>query len=411
MKVTVKDLVHVGPGTLAGRYLRSFWHPVFRSEDIQVGQAVPIRILGEDFTLYRGDSGKAYIVAPRCAHRLTRLHTGQIHGDKIACLYHGWQYDGTGQCTFQPGEDERFTRNTKIAAYPTEEYLGLIWGYFGEGEAPPMRRLPDFDRPGLISPSPPEHWPCNYFNRLDNATDGMHVFYTHSESARREPNIGSGANAGVMMSQETVETEFGLETAVAFEKRTIYFQFLMPNANVISPTFGRLEGPLNGPRAWRAEVFFRVPVDDENTITFGVFFIDLHGEDAEHYIKLRDEARQVFDGDPGHFINSTAEAVLAGRKRLAEMDPRMGSYYSFLVEDYVTQVGQGTIADRDNERLCRSDKEMVILRRLWMRELQALADGKPIKQWAVPPNLLDRTEPQPSWAAGAPASADGPGAV
>src|SRR2546422_7675310 len=49
------DVVHTGPGTLAGRYLRSFWQPIYRSEDLPAGRAKPIRIMGDEFTLYRGE--------------------------------------------------------------------------------------------------------------------------------------------------------------------------------------------------------------------------------------------------------------------------------------------------------------------------------------------------------------------
>ena len=38
-------------------------------------------------------------------------------------------------------------------------------------------------------------------------------------------------------------------------------------------------------------------------------------------------------------------------------------------EDYVAMVGQGTIADRVNERLGRSDVGIVELRRLWSEHL------------------------------------------
>ena len=110
MKITFDDLVATGPGTLAGRYMRSFWQPVFRSEDLRSGHATPIRIMGEDFTLYRGAGGKPQVVASRCAHRRTRLHTGNVDGDTIQCLYHGWKYDHTGQCVFQPCEREAFTK-------------------------------------------------------------------------------------------------------------------------------------------------------------------------------------------------------------------------------------------------------------------------------------------------------------
>src|SRR5258705_10781195 len=67
------DFVHIGPGTTAGRYLMRFWQPVYRSEDLAKGQAVPVRIMSENYTLYRGESGKPYIVAFRCAHRGAQL--------------------------------------------------------------------------------------------------------------------------------------------------------------------------------------------------------------------------------------------------------------------------------------------------------------------------------------------------
>jgi 5,5'-dehydrodivanillate O-demethylase len=51
------------------------------------------------------------------------------------------------------------------------------------------------------------------------------------------------------------------------------------------------------------------------------------------------------------------------------------------VQDYVAQVGQGAIADRTNERLGRSDKVVLLMRKLWLRELQAVADGQPQKRW------------------------------
>ena len=31
------DFVHTGPGTLAGRFLRNFWQPVYRVKDLKPG--------------------------------------------------------------------------------------------------------------------------------------------------------------------------------------------------------------------------------------------------------------------------------------------------------------------------------------------------------------------------------------
>jgi hypothetical protein len=51
------------------------------------------------------------------------------------------------------------------------------------------------------------------------------------------------------------------------------------------------------------------------------------------------------------------------------------------IQDHASQVGQGLIADRQAEHLGRGDAGIVLLRRVWSRELRALAEGKPLKQW------------------------------
>jgi 5,5'-dehydrodivanillate O-demethylase len=112
------DFVHTGPGTLAGRYLRMYWQPVYVSQELKAGYAVPIHILGESFTLYRGASGKAYIVDFRCAHRGTQLSVGWVEDDCIRCFYHGWKYDGAGQCIEQPAENESFAQKIPTVAAP-----------------------------------------------------------------------------------------------------------------------------------------------------------------------------------------------------------------------------------------------------------------------------------------------------
>jgi hypothetical protein len=52
--------------------------------------------------------------------------------------------------------------------------------------------------------------------------------------------------------------------------------------------------------------------------------------------------------------------------------------------DHVAQEGQGAIPDRDAERLGRSDVAIILLRRIWRRELSARAAGGELKQWRRP---------------------------
>src|SRR5438270_11130358 len=134
--------------------------------------------MSEDFTLYRGEDGTPHLVAFRCAHRGTQLSTGWVEGDCIRCFYHGWKYDGAGQCVEQPAEDAGFASKVKIGSYPTEEYLGLIFAYLGDGDAPPLPRYPEFEAPGVLLADLYTRQ-CNYFQHLENGVDEVHLAFVH----------------------------------------------------------------------------------------------------------------------------------------------------------------------------------------------------------------------------------------
>src|SRR5438874_13605587 len=165
------DLEHVGPGTPAGGWLRQFWHPIYRAEDLAAGSAKPVRLLGEDFTLYRGESGAVHAIAFRCAHRGTQLSTGWVEGDALRCFYHGWVYDGDGQCVEQPAEPEPFCNRIKVRSYPVEEYAGVIFAFLGEvsdeGAPPPLQRFDIVERANLREVETGV-WPFSYRQALDN---------------------------------------------------------------------------------------------------------------------------------------------------------------------------------------------------------------------------------------------------
>ncbi len=376
------DFVHTGPGTLAGRYLRLFWQPIYRAQDLAPGQAVPVQIMSERFTLYRGEGGTPHLVADRCAHRGTQLSTGWAEEDCLRCLYHGWKYDASGQCVEQPGEDESFAAKVRIGSHPVREYLGLIFAYLGDGEPPPFRRYPDFETSGVLEVGLPEVWPCNYFNRLDNACDIAHVSFTHSESTRRANKAGQYA----VPTLAAAETEYGVRTTRIVPGRPpIYFHFHMPNVNQVRAQ-SRVEGTLSDAASlWVDELFWRVPIDDTNCVTFVVDLVRLAGEAAAAYRERRRQTQESVSVSP----NELAEAVLAGKMRISQLDGSLSMPKLFWIEDYCAQVGQGPIAERAHERLGRVDVGVILLRNIWQRELKALADGHPLKQWGAPAGLAD----------------------
>ncbi len=66
-----------------------------------------------------------------------------------------------------------------------------------------------------------------------------------------------------------------------------------------------------------------------------------------------------------------------------------------------TQVGQGRIRDRTHERLGRNDAKVLLLRKLWRRELTALADGRPVADWQIPARPFGRLAAVPASLGGA----------
>jgi len=184
------DFVRTGPGTLAGRYLRMFWQPIYVSNEIKAGHAMPVHIMGESFTLYRGESGTPYLVDFRCAHRGTQLSIGWVEQECIRCFYHGWKYDGTGQCVEQPAESESFASKISIRSFPKREYLGLIFAFLGEGAPPPFAVYPELEAEGEIDVNTYLRR-CNYFSTLENGVDQTHVpLLTPNRTSRPSGSTG-----------------------------------------------------------------------------------------------------------------------------------------------------------------------------------------------------------------------------
>jgi 5,5'-dehydrodivanillate O-demethylase len=111
---------------------------------------------------------------------------------------------------------------------------------------------------------------------------------------------------------------------------------------------------------------------------------ELHGEEGERFRIAR---RELQEDDPQAPL-TFAESVLAGKARVEDMDDAFGTYKTFWIEDYVTLVGQGVVADRAQERLGATDQWVILKRSLWQRELKALAEGRPLKVWTSPALFL-----------------------
>lgn len=374
-----REFTRSGPGTSAGKYLRMFWQPVYCSHELPRGRALPVRIVDEEFTLYRGQGGTPHLLGFRCAHRATQLSLGWVEEDCLRCFYHGWKYDGSGQCVEQPAEPRPFADKIRIPSYPVREYLGLIFAYLGEGEPPPFARFLALESPEITIDAVRLDRICNYFNNIDNSLDNAHVRFVHRR--HREERRDQAVMGDPTISVE--ETEWGIRRYVKYPNGAdITAYFGMPNINY-------LNGQVVDPEIKRADaLIYKVPVDDGHHIHFELRAMPITGDHARQWLDLRRQKRATEAASRADLVR----AALQGRLRLDDIDPDRTDYV--IIEDEIAQRGQGVIADRSHEHLGRSDTGVLLLRKIWERELSALAEGRPLKQWTYRPDMVPTYPPK-----------------
>jgi 5,5'-dehydrodivanillate O-demethylase len=365
-------LAQSAPATLMGRLLRKFWHPVAPADTLKAGSAQRLRVMGEDLTLYRGESGRPYLVAARCAHRGTELHTGWVQGEEIRCIYHGWKYDGTGQCTEAPAEGPATSAKIRIAGYPAREYSGLVFAYLGEG-MPPAFDLPrkdEYERPDVLIFARSQIWPCNWFQAVENSMDAVHVSFVH--------HAGGVGPFGQIVTQaipnlDYSETEAGIrQVATRGPGNVRVSDWTFPNCNhIVTP-------PLNEGEPWIHRGIWNVPVDDAHLLRFTTYIYRSRGHEKDR------ETREYWNTHSRYNPAEHHDALMQ-RKEF----PQEPILQLTQAQDYVALVAQGAIADRAHERLGKSDAGIVLLRRIFWRELEAQAAGKPTKAWRKLNHALD----------------------
>jgi len=364
---------NTGPGTPAGRYLRRFWQPVYHSVDLRPGRPVPLRILGEDFTLYRGEAGGVHLVEPRCPHRGTRLAAGHVEGEDLRCFYHGWKFDSKGQCIEQPAEESFFARNVCIRSWPVREYLGFVFAYLGEGAPPELPRFPAFEHfDGLVEVDSYLR-ECNYFQNVENALDMSHVGFVHGDNRASFSGIGLGR------ALEAEESDWGVSyTFRRPDGRSRVQQFGMPNVFYMTAL------PTESDAGWQESVFWYVPIDDERHLQFSLHRVPVAGEAAARFRERRLARRRTID--LAH--QELCAKILAGELHLQDVDPNRVDLVR--LQDDIAQVGQGVFASHNAEKLGKADVGVITIRRLWRRELSAMVEGAPLKDWKRPADLAPR---------------------
>jgi phenylpropionate dioxygenase-like ring-hydroxylating dioxygenase large terminal subunit len=160
--------------------LKDYWYVVAYSADV-ADAPLRVRVLGDDYVLWRGRSGVVGAALDECPHRGSRLSQGWVENGDIVCPYHGWSFDVSGACTRIPqnDEDKPIPPRARTLSVLVQERYGFVW------LCPGMPRehiphLPEAEDPGFtVIYEILEVWSASAPRIIDNALDVSHVAWTH----------------------------------------------------------------------------------------------------------------------------------------------------------------------------------------------------------------------------------------
>lgn len=182
------------------------------SDELPRGAVKPVKALGRDLVVFRGDNGEAHVTSAYCPHLGAHLgYGGKVVGNHIRCPFHGWEFDGTSGKCMKAAHGDPVPPKAAVRRWPVQEIDGLVLVWFHEaGEDPDweVSAQPDFDlswspwrkrtwefkariqdvgeNDADISHSPVMHFMTDDLPELEMETNGPHCKWKMKMRARRE---------------------------------------------------------------------------------------------------------------------------------------------------------------------------------------------------------------------------------
>ncbi|MBD1843840.1 Rieske 2Fe-2S domain-containing protein [Cyanobacteria bacterium FACHB-63] len=189
-------------GTDPARFdCKEAWYPVHYVRDLSKTEPTKFTLLGQDLVIWwdaKSEIWRAF--EDQCPHRLAPLSEGRIAEDGLLeCPYHGWAFQGNGNCDRIPQQSDTVCANESkracVASYATAERQGLLFIYPGKNN-PEQVNIP------IVEPmeESPDEWVClNTFRDLpydaltllENVLDVSHIPFTHHKSVGNRSNAST----------------------------------------------------------------------------------------------------------------------------------------------------------------------------------------------------------------------------
>lgn len=345
-------LTRVGPGTPMGELLRRYWMPAAPSIEVEAGDVRRVRLLGEDFVLFRTSGGELGLLDEACPHRRTSLCLGQVDDQGIRCPYHGWKFSASGSCLEIPFEPEgsALAATVRARSHPVAELGGFVFVYLGPEPVPLVPRYDVFVWEQALRDIGRALLPCNWLQIMENSVDPTHIEWLHGHHL-----------AGVRERQ-------GASQPTHYRKQHVRIGFDVFRYGILKRRI--VEGGSEEDDDWRIghplvfPISLRVGAGGQDRMQIRVPVDDTHTQHYWYSCYRPPDDRKV----PRQTIVPVYDVPWR--------DERGGFIVDFVDgADIMAWITQGAIADRTREQLAASDQGIVLLRKLLFEQMDRVERG------------------------------------
>ena len=128
---------------------------------------------------------------------------------------------------------------------------------------------------------------------------------------------------------------------------------------------------------WRDTNIILVPMDDKNHRVYFTMNVHIDEKDMDAYHAMYERFNEKVKKYPP--IHELTHEILAGKGHINDY---LDHPHLLLLEDGLAQAGQEQIVDRSQELLGRTDIGIAAMRKVFEREMLAVASGEPTTSWS-----------------------------
>ncbi len=233
-------------------------------------------LMGTPLVLFRDAERRAATLLDRCPHRNVPLSLGRVADDGcLQCPYHGWRFDGGGNCTKVPSLAAEISdaRARQAPSYPTLEQQGFVWVYSTAGAMPESRphRFEKIGERGYVTVRQRFDMKATMYSVIENALDVPHTAFLHKGLFRGDSR-GITITAQVTRGADRVQAEYVGEP----RPTGLMARLLSPSGGLVThfdrfllPSIAQVEYRLGEENHILADTAM-TPIDDFHTRLWGV---------------------------------------------------------------------------------------------------------------------------------------------